>query len=53
VYLDVIFVTLKSVADGLTIETHPENGGVSSTMNSFDVFSTLKPTKSVARTIRT
>ena len=46
-----ICVTSKSVDDGLAIETHPETGGVSSTMKSFDVSSTLKPTKSVARTI--
>jgi hypothetical protein len=52
-YLDVICVTSKSVGDGLTIETHPETGGVSSTINSFDIASTVKPTKSVARTITT
>jgi hypothetical protein len=52
-YLDVICFTSKSVANELTIETHPETGGVSSTINSFDVASTVKPTKSVARTITT
>jgi hypothetical protein len=44
---------LKSVGDGLTIDIHPETGGVSSTINSFDVVSTFKPTKSMARTITT
>ena len=52
-YLAVICVLLEFVGDGLTIVIHPGTGGVSSTMNSFDVASTFKSTKSVARTITT
>lgn len=52
-YLDVTCVMSNSVGEGLTMETQPATGCVSSTMNSFDVASTLKSTKSVARTITT
>ena len=52
-YLDAICVMLLFAVGGITIETQPAIGGVSSTINSFEFDSTVNPTKSLARTTAT